>query len=50
MIMRGVSPICWPYPCGGQSLFFTRVFGAIQYRDLVVFIAGGAGITPYIHV
>lgn len=34
----------------GDSLFIGEVFGDIQYKGEGVFIAGGAGITPFISI
>ena len=34
----------------GAELLLHDVFGAIQYKDKGVFIAGGAGITPFISI
>lgn len=34
----------------GDSLILNDVFGAIQYRGKGLFIAGGAGITPFISI
>ena len=33
-----------------DSLFISEVFGAIEYRNEGYFIAGGAGITPFISI
>lgn len=34
----------------GDELILHDVFGAIQYKDEGVFIAGGAGVTPFISI
>ncbi|HZH87237.1 MAG TPA: FAD-binding oxidoreductase [Brumimicrobium sp.] len=34
----------------GDSLELGEVFGAIEYKDEGIFIAGGAGITPFISI
>ncbi|HER10043.1 MAG TPA: flavodoxin reductase [Bacteroides sp.] len=34
----------------GDELIIHEVFGAIQYRDEGLFIAGGAGVTPFIAI
>lgn len=34
----------------GNSLMIAEVFGAIQYKKEGIFIAGGAGITPFISI
>jgi len=34
----------------GQTLFMSDAFGTIQYRGPGVFIAGGAGVTPFLAI